>query len=156
MTPSERAREIAEAIFTEWQASCARYPEGYPSPMGPIVERHITAALTIPPGHVRLSDGTEMMESVYRHTVYIESLTNVAEKLQLTLDASGSMTTEERKAYNLGVSHTNCPPSCRGAVMFGEGTPDAIRFAYMRGRVQGAIMQKRVESTAEAARGGGK
>lgn len=59
MTPSERAREIAEAIFTEWQASCARYPEGYPSPMGPIVERHITAALTIPPGHVRDEHGVD-------------------------------------------------------------------------------------------------
>lgn len=35
------AKEITEAIFAEWQASCARYPEGYPSPLGPIVERHI-------------------------------------------------------------------------------------------------------------------
>ncbi len=59
MTPSERAREIAEAIFTEWQASCSRYPEGYPSPMGPIVERHIAAALTIPPGHVRDEHGVD-------------------------------------------------------------------------------------------------
>ena len=59
MTPNERAREIAEAIFAEWQASCARYPEGYPSPMGPIVERHIAAALTIPHGHVRDEHGVD-------------------------------------------------------------------------------------------------
>lgn len=53
----ERAKEIAESIFAEWQASCARHPEGYPSPMGLIVERHIAAALTIPDGHVRLPSG---------------------------------------------------------------------------------------------------
>lgn len=46
VTPAERAKEIADAIFAEWQASCARYPEGYPSPLGPIVIRHIASALT--------------------------------------------------------------------------------------------------------------
>lgn len=56
----ERAKEIAESIFAEWQASCARHPEGYPSPMGLIVERHIAAALTIPDGHVRLPSGKDV------------------------------------------------------------------------------------------------
>lgn len=55
------------------------------------------------------------------------------------MDEAKPMTREEKNAYDLGKSHTNCHDSCRGITMFNIETAMSIRKAYMNGRIDGEI-----------------
>lgn len=46
-------------------------------------------------------------------------------------------TDTERKMFDLGYSHPNCPESCRGLIMFTTADTKAARLAYMLGRYEG-------------------